>query len=272
MEEKIKYVYAGGHKLAYQWVGNNPHDLGKPVIIFLHEGLGCMKLWKDFPEILCRMSGCRGLIYDRYGYGLSEKVDQPREKDFLYNEASIVLPELIERLNIPGPVLLFGHSDGGTISLIFSALFPEKTAAIVAEASHIFLEPVTLQGIKQAIHNYRHNGLREKLEKYHGNNTDTMFYSWANVWTSHETSGWTIELILPEILSPVLCIQGENDNYGTVLQTETITSGVRGYSEFLHIPDCGHTPHHEQRETVLKHTAAFFASQMEMVNAENDTI
>lgn len=270
MNKEIKYVFAGGHKLAYQWVNNNPDDSGKPVIVFLHEGLGCMKLWRDFPESLCRMTGCRGLMYDRYGYGLSEKVDKPRENDFLYHEASSVLPELLENLCITEPVLLFGHSDGGTISLIFSALYPEKTAALVAEASHIFLEPVTLRGIKQAIHDYRSNGLREKLAKYHGSNTDSMFYSWASVWTSQETSGWTIELILPEISAPVLAIQGENDNYGTALQTETITSGVRGYSEILHIPYCGHTPHHEQRETVLKQTAAFFASQLEMANAEND--
>jgi pimeloyl-ACP methyl ester carboxylesterase len=263
----IKHVMAGGHNLAYQWVNDDSCDHERPLIVFLHEGLGCMKLWKDFPLVLCRMTGCRGLMYDRYGYGRSDKIVERRENDFLYHEAAVILPELLDKLGIRDQVMLFGHSDGGTISLIFSALYPDRTAAIVAEASHIFMEPVTLRGIKHAIHEFRNNGLREKLEKYHGENTDSMFYSWANVWTSEETSGWSIELILPEIKSPVLAIQGENDNYGTALQTEIITSDVVGYSELLHIPDCGHIPHHEQRDTVLKHTAAFFAPQFELVNA-----
>ncbi len=270
MLQMIKHINVGEHRLAYQWINDNSHDPGKPVIVFLHEGLGCMKLWKDFPARLCKMTGCRGLMYDRYGYGQSAKIEGPRENDFLYHEAASVLPGLLEKLGINGQVFLFGHSDGGTISLIFSALYPAKTAALVAEASHIFLEPVTLRGIKQAIHNFKNNGLREKLQKYHGDNTDSMFYSWANVWTSEETAGWSIELILPEIQAPVLAIQGEKDNYGTALQTEAITSGVRGPGQHLHIPDCGHTPHHEQRDIVLKHTADFFAAHFEPVDAEND--
>ncbi len=255
----INHVVAGGHRLAFQWINNEFGDPAKPVMVFLHEGLGCMKLWKDFPYHLCKIAGCRGLMYDRYGYGMSDKIEQPRQNDFLYNEAASVLPELLEKLGITGKIMLFGHSDGGTISLIFSALYPEKTAAIVAESSHIFMEPVTLRGINQAINDYQHNGLREKLKKYHGEKTDSMFYSWANVWTSEETSGWSIELILPEIKAPVLAIQGEDDNYATALQTETITSSVKGPSQKLHIPECGHIPHHEKREIVLKHTAEFFA-------------
>ncbi len=261
----IKHLVVEGHKLAYQWINDDYSNPEKPVIVFLHEGLGCMKLWKDFPLNLCQMTGCRGLMYDRYGYGESDKIEEPRENDFLYNEAASVLPELLAKLGVTGQVMLFGHSDGGTISLIFSALYPEKTAAIVAEASHIFIEPVTIRGIKQAIFAYTNNGLKEKLEKYHGDKTDSMFYSWANVWTSEETAGWSIELVLPEITSPVMAIQGENDNYGTTLQTETITSHVNGPSKLLHIPDCGHIPHHEQRETVLKNTAEFFAGQFELV-------
>ncbi len=261
----IKHLTVEGHKLAYQWINDNSCNPEKPVIVFLHEGLGCMKLWKDFPLRLCRMTGCRGLMYDRYGYGESDKIKGPRENDFLYNEAASVLPELLQKLNITEPVMLFGHSDGGTISLIFAALYPERTVAIVAESSHIFLEPVTIRGIKQAIFAYSNNGLKEKLEKYHGDKTDSMFYSWANVWTSEETAGWSIELILPEITSPVLAIQGENDNYGTALQTETITSHVNGPSKLLHIPDCGHIPHHEHQETVLINTAEFFAGQFELV-------
>ncbi len=261
----IKHLVVSGHKLAYQWINNNSCNPEKPVIIFLHEGLGCMKLWKDFPLNLCRMTGCRGLMYDRYGYGRSDKIEEPRENDFLYEEAASVLPELLAKLGVSEPVMLFGHSDGGTISLIFSALYPGRTAAMVAESSHIFMEQVTLRGIKQAINDYKHNGLREKLKKYHGEKTDSMFYSWANVWTSEETAGWSIELILPEITSPVLAIRGENDQYGTALQTETISSHVNGHGKVLHIPGCGHIPHHEKRETVLKHTAEFFASQFELV-------
>jgi pimeloyl-ACP methyl ester carboxylesterase len=255
----------GGHKLSYQWINNNSFNQVKPVIVFLHEGLGCMQMWKDFPLDLCRKTGFRGLMYDRYGYGESAKIEEPRENDFLYREAARVLPELLAKLEVNEPVLLFGHSDGGTISLIFAALYPEKAAAIVAESSHIFMEPVTLRGIKQAISAYKNDLLKEKLEKYHGEKTDSMFYSWANVWTSEETSGWSIELILPEITSPVLAIQGEDDNYGTPLQTETIASTVNGPSSVLHIEDCGHIPHHEQRETVLKNTAEFFTSQFELV-------
>ncbi len=255
------HLVVRGQKLAYQWINNEPRNAGKPVIVFLHEGLGCMKLWRDFPHSLCKSTGFRGLMYDRYGYGESEKIKEPRENDFLYHEAASVLPELLDKLDISEPVMLFGHSDGGTIALIFGALYPSRTAAIVAEASHIFMEPVTIRGIKQALHEYKNNGLRERLQKYHGDNTDSMFYSWANVWTSEETAGWSIELILPEITSPVLAIQGENDNYGTTVQTETITSHIKGRGIKLHIPDCGHIPHHEQRETVLRHTERFFTGQ-----------
>ena len=265
MKHMIKHLVVEGHKLAYQWINNDSYNPEKPVIVFLHEGLGCMKLWKNFPLSLCRLTGCRGLMYDRYGYGESDKINEPRENDFLYQEAASVLPGLLKKLGVSEQVMLFGHSDGGTISLIFAALYPDKTAAIVVEASHIFIEPATLRGIKQAIHGYKNNGLKEKLEKYHGDKTDSMFYSWANVWTSGETAGWSIELILPEITSPVMAIQGEDDNYGTTLQTETIISNVKGTSKVLHIPGCGHIPHHEKRETVLKQTAAFFTSQFEMV-------
>ncbi len=261
----IKHLVVNGHNLAYQWINNDSYNPEKPVIVFLHEGLGCMKLWKDFPLSLCHMTGCRGLMYDRYGYGESDKIGEPRENDFLYHEASSMLPGLLTKLGISEQVMLFGHSDGGTISLIFAALYPDKTAAIVAESSHIFIEPVTLRGIKQAIHAYKNSGLKEKLEKYHGDKTDSMFYSWANVWTSGETAGWSIELILPEIKSPVMAIQGEDDNYGTSLQTETIRSLVKGSTRLLNIPSCGHIPHHEKREIVLKQTASFFTSQFELV-------
>ncbi len=264
MKHMIKHLAVKGHKLAYQWINNSSYNPEKPVIIFLHEGLGCMKLWKDFPLSLCRLTGCRGLMYDRYGYGESDRINEPRENDFLYNEASLVLPEFLEKLGISEPVLLFGHSDGGTISLIFAALYPEKTASIIAEASHIFIEPITARGINQAIYAYENNGLKEKLEKYHGDKTDSMFYSWANVWTSEETAGWSIELILPEITSPVMAMQGENDNYGTTLQTETIISLVNGPARLIHIPACGHIPHHEKRETVLKHATEFFTTQFEL--------
>lgn len=261
----IRHLVIEDHIIAYQWINNDSFDPEKPIIVFLHEGLGCMKQWKDFPENLCRITGSRGLMYDRKGYGESEKIREPRENDFLYQEAASALPDLLGKLGIAEPVMFFGHSDGGTISLIFAALFPEKTAAVVAEASHIFIEPITLRGIKQAVFAYKNNGLKEKLEKYHGDKTDSMFYSWANVWTSEETAGWSIELILPEIKAPVMAIQGEDDNYGTTLQSETISAGLRGNSRMLHLPDCGHTPHHEQRETVLNNTASFLTSQLELV-------
>jgi pimeloyl-ACP methyl ester carboxylesterase len=261
----INHLMVGGYKTAYQWINDEPDNSERPVIVFLHEGLGCMQMWKDFPLNLCRATGYRGLMYDRYGYGQSDKIEEPRENDFLYREAAEILPELLDKLGIDQPVMLFGHSDGGTISLIFGALYPSRAAAIVAESSHIFIEPVTLRGIKNAINAYRNSNLKEKLEKYHGDKTDSMFYSWANVWTSEETAGWSIELILPEIISPVLAIQGEDDNYGTQLQTEIISSSVNGISRTLHIPECGHIPHHEQRETVLEHTSRFFSSQFELV-------
>ncbi|MGF1586975.1 MAG: alpha/beta fold hydrolase [Bacteroidales bacterium] len=261
----IEHLEIGSHNLAYQWINNESYNPAKPVIVFLHEGLGCMQMWKDFPVRLCSMTGCRGLMYDRYGYGESARIEQPRENDFLYHEAAVILPELLAKLNITEPAYFFGHSDGGTISLIYAALHPSKAAAIVAEASHIFIEPVTLRGIKQAINAYKNDCLKEKLEKYHGDKTDSMFYSWANVWTSEETAGWSIELILPEITSPVLAIQGEDDNYGTQLQTEIISTTINGPGKVLHIPECGHIPHHEKRDIVLDNTAGFFQSQFALV-------
>src|SRR5262249_27231343 len=152
-------------------------DPATPTIIFLHDSLGCIKLWRDFPKRLCKLTGCNGLIYDRQGYGESSPVSAARNKDYLEKEADI-LSALIKRLALDR-VILFGHSDGGSISLIAAAKHPEHIAAVITEGAHVFVESITLDGIRAAKGQYATTDLRQRLERYHGDKTDTVFSIWA---------------------------------------------------------------------------------------------
>jgi pimeloyl-ACP methyl ester carboxylesterase len=230
-----------------------------PALVFLHEGLGSIKQWGQFPQHLARSTQCDAIIYDRWGHGESEPLEGGRTARFMHQEALISLPEVLGKCNIKKAILI-GHSDGGSIALIFAANYQETARGVITMAAHVFVDELTLTGIRETVKAYETSDLAEKLAGYHGNNTDLMFRSWQSVWLSDEFRGWNIEEYLPGIRCPVLAIQGENDRLSTIAQLERIVSGVTGPSKALRIPGCGHTPHREAPDFVLKEIMKFVLS------------
>lgn len=229
-----------------------------PTIIFLHDSLGCITLWRDFPERLGRAARCNVLVYDRLGYGKSAPMPTShRENDYLEREAETLI-SLMDACGL-GKVILFGHSDGGSIALLAAALYPERISGVITEGAHIFVEDITLRGISEAVEAYRTTSLREKLIKHHGSNTDTLFDAWTKTWLSLAFRSWNIERFLPQVTCPVLVLQGEADEFGSLAQVNGVVSGVAGPAQRGIIPAIGHTPHKEAPETVLELTAAFIA-------------
>lgn len=241
------------HEIAIKRIDNYPE---KPTIIFLHDSLGCIDLWRDFPEKLGKLTQCNVLIYDRQGYGKSCQFSNP-ERDNGYIEAEAdILNDLLTYWKID-KAILFGHSDGGSIALITAAKYPSKIMGVITEGAHIFVEGITVNGIKEAVSMYRETDLKTKLERYHGDKTEALFRAWTDTWTTNEFNTWNIEHFLPSIQCPSLIIQGEADEYGSLQQVENIISQVSGTTEKFIIPNIGHTPHKENPEKILEKAAGF---------------
>lgn len=231
---------------------------GKPTIIFLHDSLGSVQLWRDFPDKLSEATQCNTLAYDRLGYGKSYPMPtHERPVNYMELEADLLNNVLIE-MNIDNAIL-FGHSDGGTIALITAAKYPEKVKAVICEAGHIFVEEVTLKGVYDAWEAYKTTNLPERLQKYHGDKVEMLFRAWTETWTREDYRTWNIEGFLKDITAPLLFIQGEADEYGTLDQVEKTVTQVSGSSEKYIIPGIGHTPHKEVPELVLEKAAGFIS-------------
>ncbi|KAF2333375.1 alpha/beta fold hydrolase [Flavobacterium nitrogenifigens] len=230
----------------------------RPTIVFLHDSLGCVELWRDFPKQIAEVSQCNILIYDRLGYGKSDPMPTyVRPVNYLELEAD-VLNTILEKLKIENAIL-FGHSDGGSIALIAASKYPQRIKMVICEAAHIFVEEITLNGIREAVVAYQNTNLPERLQKYHGNKTETIFKAWTETWLRVDFRNWNIENLLPKIKSPLLFIQGEKDEYGTLDQVRKTINAVSGKTEKYIIPNVGHTPHKEAPKTVLDKIAAFIA-------------
>ncbi len=243
------------HRLRFS---DNPNQFNtdQPTIIFLHDSLGCIELWRDFPNKVADQTGCNVLSYDRQGYGQSDPFSiQKRGKNYLQNEAE-VLVQIIDQLQLT-KVILFGHSDGGSISLLAAALSPNIISGVITEGAHVFVEKETIAGIEEAVIAYQETNLRDKLIKYHGDKTDDVFKMWTETWLSKDYQSWNIEEFLPKIKCPSLIIQGEKDEYGSLDQVYSIVNNTTGPSEALIIPDIGHTPHKENSEVVLQEATRF---------------
>lgn len=233
-----------------QWYGPRPADA--TTLIFLHEGLGCIDMWQDFPAILAEETGLGALVYSRAGYGASDPCALPRPIDYMTDEGCTVLPELIAALGIDDCVLI-GNSDGGSIALIYAGgTRAEPLRGVITLAAHVFCEDISVQSIRQAKIDYEAGWLREKLKKYHGDNTDTAFWGWNDVWLHPDFMKWNIETFLPGVKVPLLVAQGENDKYGTKYQVDAIVRGVSGKVESLMIPECNHWPHLEHPDLMLR--------------------
>lgn len=243
-------------QIEYQLIANQRSDA--PLIIFLHEGLGSISMWRDWPAQVCAALDCRGLVYSRYGYGQStaRQPDEPRTTDYLHQEARDDLPALLQALNLESEApVLYGHSDGGSIALLYAAMYPDQVSAIAVAAPHIFVEDITLEGIRAAETLYRTTDLSRRLGRHH-RDPDSVFHSWNATWLSPEFRHWNIEASVPDIRCPVLAIQGENDEYGTLEQIRGIQR-LAPQTELCVLPDCGHSPHRDQPQTVTRHLANF---------------
>ncbi|MGF6906142.1 alpha/beta fold hydrolase [Fusobacterium sp. PH5-44] len=249
----IKQTVYNGKTINVQEFNNYPN---RPTIIFLHDSFGCIKLWRDFPEKLGKIAKCNVLIYERIGYGNSDPMDTIRRENSYLEEETDIFNDLIKIWNLD-KVILFGHSDGGSISLLEAAKYPKNVLGIITVGAHVFVEDITVSGIGDAVKAYKEDDLKLRLEKYHKTNTDNVFWSWAKTWTSDEFRKWNIEQFLPMIKCPSLIIQGEKDEYGTLRQVESIINQTTGKSEAFIVPDTGHTPYKEKPDTILKRTAEF---------------
>ncbi|MEO8655668.1 MAG: alpha/beta hydrolase [Ramlibacter sp.] len=227
-------------------------------IIFLHEGLGSVAMWRDWPRQVCDETGRAGIVYSRRGYGRSDSIPDVRGAgrlgpDYMHREAQEELPGLLEALEIEGPVLL-GHSDGATIALLHASRFP--VTACVVMAPHVIVEDLSVQSIAQARDAYGSGGLRERLGRYHAD-VDCAFWQWNDIWLSPAFRDFDIRTDCRRIEAPVLAIQGEEDPYGTLRQIEEITP--RGPFEKLVLPQCGHSPHRDQPDRTCQRIAQFLA-------------
>ena len=227
---------------------------GAPVMVFLHEALGCIAMWKDVPERLAAMTGLPALIYDRHGHGQSDPMPRPREPDYLDRESFDVLPRILAECGVTDPILV-GHSDGGSIALLHASRHPVR--ALVSEAAHVFVEGVTLAGIRQAVATWRSSDLPQRLARYHGDKTDALFSAWADCWQSEPFTSWNMEAALPGISCPALIIQGEGDEYGSKAQVDAIAAGLSGPISVMMVPGCNHIPHFQAAGAVLPAIAEF---------------
>lgn len=250
------YLSVRGHRLEYQsWA---PQALA-PAIVLLHEGLGSVAAWRTFPADLAARTGWRVFAYSRQGYGASDTVALPRPTTFMHEEAVDELPLVLDALELTRPVI-FGHSDGGSIALIFAAHHPERTRALVLEAPHVFVEDISVASIAGMKIAYETTDLRARLARFHGDNVDVAFRGWNDVWLDPDFRAWNIEAMLPRVECPTLVIQGESDEYGTLAQVDAITGRVAGPTQTRILQDCGHAPHHRHRGPVLDEVDRFLST------------
>ena len=246
---------AAGHALAYEWIGAGRP--GRPVLVFLHEGLGSIRQWRDFPSRAAQATGCAALVYDRYGYGDSDVLAERRVGvRFMHDEALVALPQVLAALEVESPVLV-GHSDGASIALIYAgAGNPVRGLALMAP--HVFVEEMGVRSIEKVKRQFETTDLPQRMGRYHRDARRT-FYLWNDAWLDPEFRRWNIEEYLPAIRVPVLAIQGVDDEYGTLAQLASIREKVKGPCEWVELPACGHSPHRDQPETVLAALTRFVA-------------
>ena len=243
-------IEVNGKRLEVQWHGPSPDQA--LTLIFLHEGLGCVEMWHDFPRDLAAATGCGALVFSRLGYGGSDKCELPRPLRFMHHEGLRVLPELLEKAGVKECVLV-GHSDGGSIGIIYAGGTPAlPLKGLITEAAHVFCEDLSVQSIQAARERYLEGDLREKLKKYHGPNVDCAFWGWNDAWLHPDFRKWNLEEYLPGIHVPLLAIQGEQDPYGTPAQVEAIVGKTGGEAGALMLANCGHAPHRDRPQATLR--------------------
>jgi pimeloyl-ACP methyl ester carboxylesterase len=259
----LQQIETPAGRIEYRWAGPNQKNAGLrdtslPVLVFLHEGLGCVALWKDFPDQVAEATGLPALVYSRIGYGGSSPCALPRPITYMHEEGEAGLPDLLAALGIQSHILI-GHSDGASIALIYAgAKQREGLLGVAVLAPHVFCEEVSVRSIRAADKAYAEGELKARLAKYHGENVDGAFRGWCDSWLNPDFRHWNIEAYVERIQVPVLAIQGEDDEYGTVAQVESIKE--RAEADILLIPGCGHSPQRDQPAATLKAVVGFIRS------------
>ena len=238
----------------------HPEKADRPLLVFLHEGLGSVAMWKDWPARTCAAIDCRGLVFSRYGYGRStpRPTAEKWPVQFMHTQAQDFLPAFFESLGIDtrrDKPILVGHSDGASIALLYAASFAERIKAVVAMAPHLFVEDVTLRNIELARSSYLSTDLPQRLAPYH-EHVDSAFWGWNDIWLYPPFRDWNIEAEVAQIACPILAIQGRQDEYGSLAQVERIAELATDTT--LHIiDDCRHSPHRDKPEEVTDLITAF---------------
>jgi pimeloyl-ACP methyl ester carboxylesterase len=246
----MPFITAAGRSLEYETIQGSG-----PTLVFLHEGLGSIGQWRDFPRRVAEATGCAALVYARYGYGQSELLAEKRVPvSFMHDEALKSLPEVLAARDIVNPVLV-GHSDGASIALIHAGA-GHAARGLVVMAPHVFIEDICIASIAAARETFESTDLPERLGKHHRDPRKT-FYLWNDAWLDPEFRRWSIEEYLPGIRCPVLAIQGEDDEYGTMAQLDAIARQVKGPCELLKLPGCGHSPQRDRADEVVSAVARF---------------
>jgi pimeloyl-ACP methyl ester carboxylesterase len=246
-------------RIEHQCIARDKRDV--PLMVFLHEGLGSLAMWKDFPQTLCAALGCRGLVYSRPGYGQST-TRAPHERwgvDFMHRQAHEILPMLLLALGIDTAQhkpWLFGHSDGGSIALLYAARFPDQVAAVVAVAPHIMVEELSVASIEKTRQAYLQTDLKKRLARYH-DEPDSAFWGWNDIWLRAGFKQWSITAEITTIACPVMAVQGLTDEYGTLAQIHGI-SRCLPQTQVLELANCGHSPHRDQPQALIAAVRAFY--------------
>jgi pimeloyl-ACP methyl ester carboxylesterase len=242
-------------RVEYQWLA--PERVAAPLLVFLHEGLGSLSMWKDFPQRVCDAAACRGLVYSRPGYGRSTPRAEDEEwlPDFMHQQAFEVLPAVLQALRVQDPPWLFGHSDGGSIALLHAARFVAQVAGVVVMAPHIFVEDLSVASIERTRLAYVQTDLRSKLARHH-DDPDSAFWGWNGIWLNPKFRDWSISEDIKTIRCPLLAMQGLDDEYGTLAQVHGIQERLP-HTQLLELAACGHSPHRDQADAVIHATVQF---------------
>jgi pimeloyl-ACP methyl ester carboxylesterase len=252
----IRAVQVGPRRLE---VAEVPGREDQAPLVFLHEGLGCVALWRSFPQRLASATGRRAIVYSRAGYGSSDPATLPRPVRYMHDEALDVLPAVLDALDVTCPVLV-GHSDGGSIALIHAGGSGRAVGGLVLLAPHVFVEPRTLDGIRAARRAYLEGDLAARLGRYHAH-PDNAFWGWNDVWLSPQFVDWNIEAYLPAVSAPALVVQGVDDPYGSLAQVDAIARGS-GAPVRAHVLDrCGHSPHLEHPDETARAVLSWLEAQ-----------
>jgi pimeloyl-ACP methyl ester carboxylesterase len=245
-------------RIEHEWIA--PQRVHRPLLVFLHEGLGSRSMWRDFPRRLCDAGGFRGLVYSRPGYGRStpRPGDERWDVDFMHLQAHELLPMLLRALAVTQAPWCFGHSDGGSIALLYASRFTDATAGVIALAPHLFVEDLSVASIRRTREAFTDTDLPQRLARHH-DDVDSAFWGWNDIWLHEPFRRWNIEAELATIRCPVLAMQGINDEYGTLEQIRRIRHHLP-FAQLLELPDCGHSPHRDQPDQVVAASAGFIAA------------